>query len=165
MREISADAWDIECDVLCITTNRTLKSGSSLNIRPYLNVMGGGIAGEAARRDRSLPRRYAELIDEFGHHVYLMMLKDSRDSQDTQNRPVLMFPTKQEVWEGSDLDTISTSVQETILLADIYGWKTIALPRPGAGLGGLDWKSQVKPYLLSMGLDDRFLIISYPGEV
>jgi O-acetyl-ADP-ribose deacetylase (regulator of RNase III) len=163
MREIAADAWSVECDVLCITTNCTLRRTGSLKLGPAANVMGGGIAGEAARRDPSLPVRYAKLIQWSGHHVYPMILEDSTNSQDVVPRPVLMFPTKDEVWENSYLSRIHQSCIEAAMLSNIYGWETIALPRPGAGLGGLDWHSTVKPYLEGL-LDDRFLIVSFPGE-
>lgn len=168
MREVSADAWSVVCDVLCVTTNCTIKRTGSPQLGPGANVMGGGIAGEAARRDPSLPFRYAELIEDFGHHVYLTTLVDSRNVQDICSRPVLMFPTKNEVWENSTEERIAQSLHETRALADIYGWKNIALPRPGAGLGGLDWHSHVRPFLIgfldAVKKDDRFIIVSYPGE-
>lgn len=123
--------------------------------------MGGGIAKEAARRYPSLPGEYANLIRLFGHHVYLL---SPFGFGNFSPRPLLMFPTKNEVWQGSSLGWIGQSLEETVSLANIYGWQTIALPRPGAGLGGLDWHSEVKPFLLGFELDDRFLIVSYPSE-
>lgn len=149
MREVSANAWDIDHDVLCITTNCTLYHAETGIIQ---NVMGGGIAGEAARRFPNLPAQYAQLIKQHGHHVFLI-------------GKLLMFPTKNEVRENSSLDVIQRSVSETLVLAAVYGWRNIALPRPGAGLGGLDWHTEVRPLLMSMiGDVDRFIVVSYPGE-
>jgi len=158
MREISADAWSVECDILCITTNKTIKNNR--------NVMGGGIAKEAAYRDASLPLTYARLIQQNGHHVFLIdSYVDYGHGHVVHHKPLLMFPTKEEVWENSNLFTITRSIEETKVLADLYGWKNIALPRPGAGLGGLDWHSKVKPHLeFLLHKDDRFIIVSYPGE-
>lgn len=121
--------------------------------------MGAGIAGEASRRDPNLPWIYGQLIKSFGHHVYLI----NSDSQKYGPKNLLMFPTKNEVWEDSSAKRVIQSCQETIKLADIYGWKTIALPRPGCGLGGLDWHTDLEPTLWQL-LDDRFLIVSFPGE-
>jgi O-acetyl-ADP-ribose deacetylase (regulator of RNase III) len=155
MREISADAWSVDCDVLCITTNCTINGGK--------NVMGGGIAAEAARRFPQLPRDYGRMIRSFGHHCYLMPPTNYWHEDGSSPRPLLMFPTKNEVWEDSTITRIIQSVLETKLLADVYQWTNIALPRPGAGLGGLNWATEVKPALEKI-IDDRFLIVSFPGE-
>lgn len=143
MREVSANAWEVKCDVLCITTNGSIRTDGS-------NPMGGGIAREAAVQNSLLPHLYGGMIQAFGHHVYLI-------------GDLLMFPTKNQVYENASIIRISWSITETKVLADLYGWETIALPRPGAGLGGLDWHSQVKP-AIEWDLDDRFLVVSYPGE-
>jgi len=163
MREISADAWEVDCDVLCITTNCTIRNDQ--------NVMGGGIAREVAVRDPDIPGEYADLIKAFGHHVYLMKMVYEQEWEDPfAEKFILMFPTKNEVSENSSLARVFLSVIETKALADIYGWKTIALPRPGCGLGGLDWHGKVRPFFERLApdnagyLDNRFLIVSYPGE-
>lgn len=148
MREISADAWEVDCDVLCITTNSTVYNYAATNNR--VNVMGGGIAAGAARRFPTLPQDYAKMIDNHGHHVFLV-------------GTLLMFPTKNNVRDPASIQRIVKSIQETKVLADLYGWRTIALPRPGSGLGGLDWHTEVKP-AIKYWLDERFLIVSYPGE-
>lgn len=143
MREVSGNAWDVEFDVLCITTNCTIADNGRA-------VMGGGIAGEAAKMNAYLSRDYARLIRQHGHHVYLI-------------NDMLMFPTKNEVWESASIDRIIASIFETHILADLYGWDNILLPRPGSGLGGLDWHTEVKPEI-ALFLDDRFIVVSYPGE-
>ena len=49
---------------------------------------------------------------------------------------------------------------ELVLFADVYGWKRVALPQPGCGLGGLKW-AEVGPVLGQL-LDDRFIILDFP---
>lgn len=56
-------------------------------------------------------------------------------------------------------ELIMRSAEVLSLLADSEGWKSVVVPRPGCGAGGLDWKD-VKP-LLSPLLDDRFWIITF----
>lgn len=152
MREIAADAWEVECDVLAITTNGTVMENGA-------NVMGGGIAKEAALRNPTLPFMYGSLIERYGHHVYLIP-----GPVPVVQPSLLMFPTKDAVDEPASLQRIEHSIYEANLLANLYKWETIALPRPGAGLGGLDWEREVKPCLLALNLSDRFLIVSFPEE-
>ena len=87
MREISADAWEVDCDVLCITTNGTVNNS--------VNVMGAGIAAAAKKRHPYLPLYYGMMIEQYGHHVFLM--PDN----------LLMFPTKNEVEKPSSLARIA----------------------------------------------------------
>lgn len=148
MRELEMDAWSVECDVLAITTNATVLPDGR-------NVMGGGIALEAAKRYPPLPFAYGSLINAYGPHVYLVPVGPDRS--------LLMFPTKADVAEKATLRRIGKSIEETKRLADIYNWSTIAVPRPGAGLGGLDWEGEVKPFLAAVS-DERFLFVGFPEE-
>jgi len=66
---------------------------------------------------------------------------------------------KHKWWEKADLGLIYQSTQELVKVADREDFKTILLPRPGCGNGGLYW-DDVKPAIDGY-LDDRFLIIEY----
>lgn len=149
MIEVNADLWALDVDVRCVTTNGTVREDGS-------NVMGGGCAREAAQRWPTLPYIYGTLIKAFGNHVYWP------GSIVTVNRPfaLILFPVKHTVEENADLELILRSCVELRRLADIYGWQTIALPRPGCGLGGLRW-GDVGSAIEAL-LDDRFLIVDFP---
>lgn len=146
MLEAARDLWSMGTDVICITTNGTVISNRTTGDRQ--NVMGGGCALEARQRHPVLPGQLARLIDAYGNHVFLL------------ERKIVAFPTKEDVSKPSTMERISKSVDELLVLADLYGWTSIALPRPGAGLGGLNW-DDVRP-VLAPRLDDRFIIVSYP---
>lgn len=138
---IEAGLWSVEADVRCITTNGTVRPDGT-------NVMGGGCAREAADRDAELPERYGHLIRKHGNHVFLV-------------GDLVMFPVKHEVQFKAELSLIERSVEELLMLADIYQWERIALPRPGCGLGGLSWDDEVAP-VLEPWLNERFVIVDYP---
>lgn len=142
MIEQAIDLWKVEADVRCITTNGTVLPHGG-------NIMGGGCAKEAASYYPSLPREYGGAIREYGHRAFFF-----------PNMRLVMFPTKERIEDPASLDTIERSAKELVILADLYGWKKIAVPRPGAGLGGLKWED-VKPVLEPL-FDDRFLIIDFP---
>jgi hypothetical protein len=150
MIEKEIDLWEIEVDVRCITTNGTVTSQGT-------NIMGGGCAKGAADRYPSLPYVYGSLIKNHGHHVFLIPVGPQVFRW---NDSLVMFPTKETIKENASLETIERSALELDILAEIYGWNRIAVPRPGAGLGGLKWED-VKPILEPI-FDDRYIILDFP---
>lgn len=138
--EIEMDLWDVPAAVRCITTNGTVNGGR--------NVMGGGCAREAADRDATLPERYGRLIELHGNHVFLI-------------GELVMFPVKHEISDSASVTLIERSAYELLDLAGIYGWERIAVPRPGCGLGGLSWETDVQSVLEDI-FDDRIVIVDYP---
>ena len=142
MIELRQDLWTVNADVLCVTTNGTVTDHGT-------NVMGGGCAAEAARLYPNLPARYGDFILAHGNHVFLLYPS------------LVMFPTKEDVRDPSTVARVNQSLLELEALTDLYGWDRVALPRPGCGLGGLSWVEDVYP--LVAGLDDRFLLVDFPG--
>jgi hypothetical protein len=138
--EVRQDLWTVEADVRCVTTNGTVTPEG-------LNVMGGGCAREAAERYPLAPRQLGRLLAVHGNHVYLL------------DGGLVSFPTKEDVWDNSTIETVRRSVVELETLTDLYGWQNVALPRPGCGLGGLFW-DDVFP--LVNELDDRFILVDFP---
>lgn len=140
MKELAADLWSLDA-LVCITTNGTVKRNGE-------NIMGGGCAREAADRYPWMPLAYGQMLDEFGVHTMPL-------------GPLIMFPTKWTIDQPADIELVIQSAEELIVLADLYGWESVALPQPGCGLGGLDWYD-VKWELWPI-LDDRITVVSYPG--
>ena len=57
-------------------------------------------------------------------------------------------------------DIICNSARALVRLAESEGWKSVVIPKPGCGAGGLQWK-HVKEHL-EVILDDKFYIIDFP---
>ena len=131
MKEIIGNIWDYASKntVVCILTNNTLNSNKK-------NPMGAGIALEAVQRNPGLSKL-----------VYNCIINNQFEiTNDTVTGAVLYrFPTKKQVWLPSDLDTIEESLENLTEYVEFNPTKTILLPRPGCGYGGLDWDTQVEP--------------------
>lgn len=147
MKEVYANVWDFHKgnNYVGVTTNGIVQNGQL--------IMGGGIALEAKNKFRLLPYTLGTLVTLHGNHVYFM-----------GTEKVFSFPTKQEVWLDSKLDLIEQSCQELkaqmVKLPDAEGFYLV---RPGCGLGGLDWETQVKPLIIKyFENEDRLIIVERP---
>lgn len=155
-------------DAICITTNCYVKKDGTA-------VMGRGVALEAAQRWPELPGILGDKLRTSGGSVYELMI--------VNNTAILAFPVKlkgaykpsteqilphmRKYFEGkdfvpgyalyADINLIKRSAFQLRYLADMKGWKTIALPMPGCGNGGLKWED-VKPVVEEF-FDDRFIIV------
>lgn len=160
MIEVAADLWElayaIPPDALCVTTNMSVTPSGHA-------IMGGGVAGEAARRWPELPARYGGWLGSRAADDPVTWALWVRDGDGRYSATALvMLPTKRRVEEGADLGLIEQALQELVHGADEAGWNTVYVPRPGSGLGGLAWED-VRP-LCQAYLDRRFLVVRYPGE-
>lgn len=143
MKELVGDLWDFhdKGQLVCITTNYSLNNLGHL-------VMGGGCALEAVSRFPELPSKLGRMYKDSDNIP--IALFDER---------IITFPTKYEVWKDSPLPLIRRSAKYLVELMKLYD-KPIYIPRPGCGLGGLDWLSQVKPVLEDILVEDKYVIIT-----
>lgn len=130
LNEITGDVWEIaeKGDALCILTNNSIYDGK--------NPMGGGIAYEALRRNPNIDEVVAKAIKK-----NIMFI-----AEDAQSGIVLLrFPTKHEISDMySDIELVKSSLSSLHLFAKLNSGVKIYLPRPGCGIGGLDWETEVK---------------------
>ena len=141
MIEIIGDMWDTEADAQCITTNGYVKTNGEC-------VMGRGNALQAKLRYPKLPKLLGDAIKQFGSRVHYF-----------REYELFSFPVKHNWWEKADIALIKDSYQELIdELNNLPNIHRVLLPRPGVGLGQLDWDNEVKPLLLPD--DGRIIIIS-----
>lgn len=129
-------------DAACITTNCQLRHNNDA-------VMGAGVALAFATRYPQLPRL-------LGNHI--AMCHRGVDVITTINdTDIVALPTKENWRYSSSPDFVLESCRLLVALADKHGWKTITLPPPGCGLGGLKW-AQLRPILDTL-LDGRFWVV------
>jgi O-acetyl-ADP-ribose deacetylase (regulator of RNase III) len=163
VREVQGDLWKVLADAKVITTNGSLKKDGS-------NVMGRGVALQAARRWPELPSTLGSSLVSAGNHI-CSLGSFSFDPGAEQHYPtayglptkdtfeLVAYPVKEEWSQPARLDLVRRSAVELVSLTDFKGWQTVAMPRPGCGNGGLEW-NQVKA-VISPLLDKRFLVIQW----
>lgn len=143
MNEVTGDLWSYYTRAyIVIPTNGYIKANGC-------NVMGRGVAAQAARRFPSLPLALGTKISRGGSHVFVF-------------KPIklITFPVKHSWWDNADPQLIINSVNE--LKAATVGLGPVYLPRVGCGNGSLNW-DLVKPVL--MELDDQFTVVSHPKDL
>lgn len=134
------DLWHVLCDVRVVTTNGKVRKDGAC-------VMGRGTANQAVECHPGINFELGTLLRRHGNHCYLLA-----------GGQVVSYPVKHDWREMADIDLIVRSTHELIVLAEIYEWRTVAMPRPGCGNGGLSWARQVRDVIEPL-LDDRFEII------
>lgn len=148
MKQTNGNIWDMHEQgfTVCVTTNNTLTRNKEI-------VMGGGCALEAKERFPRLPKELARILTEDFTLPY------------TTNRPVyfkeyniITFPTKNAVYNKSNLSLIAQSCVGLMDIIKQNELSNVYLPRPGVGLGGLDW-NKVKNTISTL-LSDEVIVIT-----
>jgi len=113
--------------------------------------MGGGIALEAVKRYPGIQYTLGLIVKKYGN-IPAIGTTDRGTS-------ILSFPTKNDYKDLSDCFLISKSAQSIADMANRFNWKRVVMPRPGCGLGGLEWNDIKK--ILNPHFDDRFEIWTF----
>lgn len=151
MIEVKGNLWKLRPDegpaLKLITTNgQTRQDGAC--------VMGRGCARQARDMLPGIDYKLGELLRKYGNRVFrLAALPDGCDLGG--------FPVKNHWKDYADPELIERSAHQLVEIAERFSYKAILLPKPGAGNGGLDFDSQVRPVLEEILVEDRFRIISF----
>lgn len=142
MIEVKKDFWGIPCDWKAIPTNGMInKVGKA--------IMGAGLALQAREKLPGIDQKLGSLLGEYGNRVFYLGTWDGYTRY-------YSFPTKYNWQNKSSIFLIEKSCQElkTLLSLQISENESrnmkapyLALPRVGAGKGGLDYNLQIKPIL------------------
>ncbi len=104
-------------------------------------VMGKGLAFEFKKRYPAMFEEYHTLCENGQFQVGDLWLYKTSDIW------ILNFPTKRHWREKSTLEIIETGLQKFIAIYNQEAITSIAFPKLGSGLGGLDWDTQVRPLM------------------
>jgi len=147
MKEYKLDIMEAlkrsDVDAVCIPTNLTVKNNGSA-------VMGAGIAKLLRDKfaSRQLDIRLGQNLQNGIKGVHIICDVITVDSPDAYiTKWLLAFPTKNHWKDPSPIELIIQSAQQLVQFTNKEGWSRVVLTRPGCGLGGLDWETEVKPVI------------------
>lgn len=156
LKEVTGNVWKMldKNSAVCILTNNSIyRTIDSFTLKTKtFNPMGGGIAKEAKDRNYGLEERHAQAI----LNNYYSLGKDQITGAE-----MLRFPTKENIKENSTLSIIACSLYKVKEYCISNPEITVYLPRPGCGLGGLNWE-EVKPVCEQILEDiNNIIIVSF----
>jgi hypothetical protein len=157
VQEARGNLWDLaladDVDAVCVTTNGFVTARGEC-------VMGGGVAKEAKDRWPDLPQRLGAHLKEHGNRPFRFRVAGlDADLVSFPTKPVLGPAGEPGFKVPADPELILVSAHHLVTMADKFSWRRVLIPRPGAGLGQLDW-DEVRA-LLAPVLDDRFTCVSF----
>lgn len=152
MKSGRGDIFKVRADAICVTTNGVTRSDGRA-------VMGAGVARIAADRYPGIDKVLGLQIIAGGNHARVLH-EGGVDPWSFESRAIVSLPTKSHWLDPSPVELVMRSAGELVELADERGWESVITPRPGCGLGGLDWE-ELKPALEEIW-DDRFWVSSGP---
>lgn len=156
MKEIQGNMFTEPCDALCITTNGVVKKDGSA-------VMGAGCAKKAKKKWQSIDIVLGTMIKKHGNRLHILTQTSDRNeiyiisTNIVVRQHLCAFPTKHHFKDLSDLSLIQSAANQLASAANLMQWNKIVIPKPGCGLGGLNW-DDVK-IILEPIWDDRFYVI------
>lgn len=148
MKTVRGNVWDFPHTV-CIPTNVGWKTNGE-------NVMGRGLAAQAAAIFPRLPEYYGKFCRLHSERPYPLAVfeKDDRQFVCCPTKP-LAYPPHLSWKSASDINVITETVGQLPALADELNGPILVV-RFGCGNGGLRWDA-VRPIMES--LDDRFILV------
>ena len=119
-------------NAICFTSNGIVKKNECL-------VMGAGVAKVFKDAFYGIDKKSGKLVKEHGNVCQIVLEEFINIENISYPICVISFPTKNHFKDKSDIDLIIRSARRLMEIVEEKKWKLIALPRPGIGLGSLDW--------------------------
>ena len=117
---VQGNIFDSEADVIVNPVN-------------LVGVMSKGLALQYKKRYPKMFKLYYKACKNKSFTMGKLMLINEKDHR------VLLFPTKIDWRNPSDLEYIKAGLNKFMATYEDLGIKSIAFPKIGCGLGGLDW--------------------------
>ena len=110
-----------------------------------VGVMGKGLALDFKNR---YPKMFTEYKKACQYHLIDIGKLYYYPGSKCDERDIIFFPTKKHWKSKSTIDYIEKGLQNFVETYKDVGIHSVAFPRIGCGLGGLDWEGTVKPLMI-----------------
>ncbi len=138
--------WD--CDgIIVVPTNCVVR-------RDGKAVMGAGVAKQAAEKHPALPAMLGRAINCWTTGPQVEWFEEIG---------IVCLPTKDDWRDKADIELIRSGCQTLREIAIHCPPDRIYLPPLGCGLGGLNWKKQVRPLLVAELPGEQFVCVAPRG--
>lgn len=120
-------------------------SKSKVLVNPVntVGVMGAGLALAFKQNFPTMYKKYRKSCENNGFAIGQLQLINVGSN----GLRIMNFPTKQHFKNPSKLEYIEAGLQRFVETYKEKEIESIAFPKLGAGLGGLDWELEVKPLM------------------
>jgi O-acetyl-ADP-ribose deacetylase (regulator of RNase III) len=109
-----------------------------------VGVMGAGIALDFKRRYPSMFESYKMQCETGQLKIGTLMFYTPKTDPD---KKICLFPTKEHWANPSRVEYIEAGLQAFVRYHKEWNIRSIAFPKLGCGLGGLNWEYEVKPLM------------------
>jgi hypothetical protein len=144
------DLWTPHADAKVVPTNGVVKGDGT-------NVMGIGVALQAAKFWDDLPYNLGQRIQEHGNRVFVFEVPE-RIRPSVNCGYLVTFPVKGNWRDKARYDLIWESTRQLEEVTTMLGWCDVYLPQVGCGAGGLQWENVES--LIGPKLDMRFCVVT-----
>jgi O-acetyl-ADP-ribose deacetylase (regulator of RNase III) len=123
-----------------------------------VGVMGKGLALEFKHR---YPEAYHFYVNACKEHELAVGRIAFYAMKKRPDHCICLFPTKQHWLDLSTMTILDKSFQEFLKYAPQMNVKTVAFPKVGCGLGGLNFEHQVRPLFEKYFMDGKYEVEVY----
>jgi O-acetyl-ADP-ribose deacetylase (regulator of RNase III) len=131
---------------LIFKTGSLFDSDADCLINPVntVGVMGSGLAAQFKERYPEAFQLYKRRCERGSFKVGKIIFYRSR----VDGRAMCLFPTKEHWKDPSRLEYIESGLKTFVQYHDKMEIQSVAFPKLGCGLGGLNWEFHVKPLMI-----------------
>ncbi len=141
-----------------IVSGNILKDNNSQAITNPVNCVGVMGAGLALQFKKQYPNNFKEY--KLACNLNKVKLGKMFITRLEYNRYIINFPTKYHWKENSKIEYINTGLENLLFQLNDLNIKSIAIPKLGCGLGGLDW-NDVKQSIIDIFHNTEIDVIIY----
>jgi O-acetyl-ADP-ribose deacetylase (regulator of RNase III) len=147
-------------NMIKITNGNIIKDDSQAIVNP-VNCVGVMGAGLALQFKKAFPDNYEKYRIACKSNEIRLGVPFITKRNDEQDRYIVNFPTKYHWQYQSNMESIVAGLEELVIQLNMLNIKSIAIPKIGCGLGGLNWEDVMKHIVNVFSTNERIDVKIY----